>query len=97
MLVIPAGLIACPLMNILIENAETLEYLTNGGQWTKNASEGKTFGATRTAFEVAKKEPIRKFNIVCYTDTTKQFINLDHGRGKGTGTAVQETPGDSNG
>ena len=70
-------------MNILIEDAETLEYLTSNGQWTKNAVEGKTFTATALAFEVAKKEPIHKFNIVCYIPQTKQFINMDHGRGKG--------------
>lgn len=69
-------------MNILIEDAETLEYLTSNGQWTKNASEGKCFSLTTTAFEVAKQELIRKFNIVCYIAQTKQFINLDHGRGK---------------
>jgi len=84
-------------MNILIEDAETLEYLTNSGRWTKNAAEGRAFAATRAAFEIAKKEPIRKFNIVCYTGATKQFINLDHGRGKGTeSAAVQATPRDSN-
>jgi hypothetical protein len=31
---------------------------------------------------VAKLELIRKFNVVCYIPQTKQFINLDHGRGK---------------
>ena len=85
-------------MNILIEDAETLEYLTTTGRWTKNAAEGKTFGATRTAFETAKREPIHKFNIVGYAGATKQFINLDSGRGKGTPTAgVQETASDANG
>ncbi len=71
-------------MNILIEDAETLEYLTTEGQWTKNVADGKNFKATVAAFEVAKREPIRKFNIVCYIAQTRQFINLDHGRGKGT-------------
>jgi len=70
-------------MNILIENAETLEYLNGNGQWTKKATEGKNFGATETAFQAAKKEPIGKFNIVFYIAQTKQFINLDHGKGKG--------------
>lgn len=70
------------LMKILIEDAETLEYLTDNSQWTKNAAEGKGFAATAAAFEVAKKELIRKFNIVCYIAQTKQLINLDHGRGK---------------
>jgi hypothetical protein len=75
-------------MNILIEDAETLEYLTSNGQWTKNAAEGKGFGTTTTAFDVAKKEAICKFNIVCYIPQTRQFINLDHGRGKGTETST---------
>ena len=70
-------------MNILIEDAEKLEYLTSDNHWTKNATDGKNFGATEMAFDVAKKEPIGKFNIVFYISQTKQFINMDHGRGKG--------------
>ncbi len=66
-------------MNILIEDAEKLEYLTSNNQWTKNAAEGKHFGATGTAFAAAKKESIGKFNIVGYNVETKQFINMDHG------------------
>jgi hypothetical protein len=84
MLVVPEDLVALQFMNILIEDAETLKYFTSSGQWTKNAAEGKSFGATTTAFEVAKKEPICRFNIVCYIAPTEQFINMDHGRGKGT-------------
>ena len=75
-------------MNILIENAETLEYLNGNGQWTKKATEGKNFGATEAAFQVAKKEPIGKFNIVFYIAQTEQFINLDHGKGKGVADPV---------
>ena len=70
-------------MNILIEDAETLEYLTSNGQWSKNVAKGKSFTATESAFEVARKEPIHNFNIVCYISQTKQFINLDHGKGQG--------------
>ena len=70
-------------MNILIEDAEKLEYLTTAGQWSKNATEGKKFAATEAALEAAKKESVGKFNIVCYITQTKQFINLNHGRGKG--------------
>ena len=73
-------------MNILIEDVEKLEYLANDGLWTKNAAEGKNFGATEVAFDVAKKEPIHKFNIVCYITQTRQFINMNHGRGKGPAT-----------
>jgi hypothetical protein len=86
MLVIPVKLVAWQFMTIPIEDAETLEYLTHSGTWTKKADEGKSFGATRAAFEVAKKELIGKFNIVYYAAGTKQLINLDHGRGKGTET-----------
>ena len=70
-------------MNILIENSETLEYLTKTGQWTKNPLDGKPFPATEAAFQVAKREAVGKFNIVCYIPETYQFNNLDHGRGKG--------------
>ena len=86
MLAIRENLIPCAFMNILIEDAETLEYLANNGKWTKNAAAGKSFGATEAAFDVAKNEPIHNFNIVCYIPKTKQFVNLDHGQGKVTET-----------
>ena len=70
-------------MNILIENAETLEYLAGNGRWTKKPAEGASFPATRDAFAAAKNEPIGKFNIVRYFSDTEQFINMDHGSGKG--------------
>jgi hypothetical protein len=82
-----ANLLTFPLMNILIENADSLEYLTNANLWTKKAAEGKNFGATGTAFEAAKKELIGRFNIVAYIPETRQFVNLDHGRGKGVAEA----------
>ena len=88
MLVVPRNLLPCAFMNILIENAETLEYLTNTGLWTKNVDKGKGFGFTNAAFAAAKQEPIGKFNIVSYITQTKQFINLDHGRGKGAETVA---------
>jgi hypothetical protein len=78
---------SCPFMNILIEDAEKLEYLTSNNLWTKNAAEGRNFGATGTAFAAAKKELIGKFNIVAYIAESKQFINMDHGRGKGVAEA----------
>jgi len=70
-------------MNILIENCDTLEYLTEAGQWTKNPRDGKCFPATKAAVRAAKCEAIGKFSIVCHIPQTDQFINLDHGRGKG--------------
>ena len=77
-------------MNILIENEDTLEYLTGTGQWTKNPRAGKAFPATRTAFRAARQEAIGRFNIVCYIPQTNQFVNLDHGRGAGWSEAVGE-------
>jgi hypothetical protein len=88
MRVVPANVLNWPFMNILIEDAEKLEYLTSGNLWTKNAAEGKDFGATGTAFAVAKQELIGKFNIVAYIAGSKQFINLDHGRGKGIAETI---------
>jgi hypothetical protein len=70
-------------MNILIEDAETLKFLATGGQWTGTASEGTSFSSTRAAFATAKKEPMGRFNIVWVMADTGQFINMDHGTGKG--------------
>ena len=70
-------------VNIMIENADSLEYLTVDNHWTKIAADGKHFPRTGAAFDVAKKEAIGKFNIVGYVSETRQFINLNHGRGRG--------------
>lgn len=68
-------------MHILIENDETLEYLTNENNWSKNPLKGKRFLSSQLAFRAAKLETIGKFNIVCHILQTNQFINLNHGRG----------------
>jgi hypothetical protein len=70
-------------MNILIEDADSLEYFTITSIWSKNILDAKRFANTATAFATAKKEAIGKFNIVGYIMETKQFVNLNHGRGKG--------------
>jgi len=70
-------------VNILIEDAGSLKFLITGAQWSAHAAEGKCFAGTRLAFKAAKQEPIGKFNIVGYIPSTKQFVNLDHGQGKG--------------
>jgi len=49
----------------------------------QTVTEGKHFSGTATAFKAAKQESVGKFNIVGYVTETKQFINLDHGKGKG--------------
>jgi hypothetical protein len=70
-------------MNILIENAETQEFLAGDGRWTKKSSQGATFATTRAAQTAAKKEPIGKFNIVGQFGASEQLFNLDCGTGKG--------------
>ena len=70
-------------MNIIIEDADSQKFFTGEGLWTKNVTEGKRYAGTAAAFKVAKQEPVGKFNIVGYISETRQFINLDHGRGKG--------------
>jgi hypothetical protein len=70
-------------MKIIIEDAESLKFFTGEGLWSKIVTEGKHFAGTGLAFKAAKQESVGKFNIVGYITATKQFINLDHGRGKG--------------
>jgi hypothetical protein len=77
-------------MNILIENHETQEYLTEAGIWSKKPLEGKRFANSRTAFRTAKQEAIGKFNIVAFIPTTEQFVNLNHGRGTRAATETGE-------
>jgi hypothetical protein len=69
-------------MNILIEDAETREFLASAGGWTKKPDKGVKFATTRAALAAAKTEPIGKFNIVRYFAETEQLINMDHGSGK---------------
>jgi len=81
--VTPTNDVVCRGMNILIENAETQEFLASDGRWTKESSQGASFATTRAALTAAKSEPIGKFNIVGQFGGSEQFINLDCGRGKG--------------
>jgi hypothetical protein len=74
-------------MTILIENAESLEYLFADSGWTKNAVDATAFPNTRIAFAAGKKQAIGKFNVVGYVPETRQLISLDHGRGSGAEAA----------
>ncbi len=75
-------------MNILIEDAEKLEYLTSSNHWTKTATEGKVFKSTADALAVAKQQPVGKFNIVAFMSLNNQFINMNKGSGKGVAEAA---------
>jgi hypothetical protein len=77
-------------MYILIENEENLEYLTSENNWSKNPQKGKQFLTGRLAFHAARLEAIDRFNIVAYIPETRQFVNLNHGRG--IGKPYQSTP-----
>ena len=69
-------------MNILINDARKLEDLRGNHRWTKRVAGGKDFRATSDALAAAKKT-MGRFNIVgCFAETN-QFINLNHGKGKG--------------
>jgi hypothetical protein len=70
-------------MNILIENADTREFLASDGRWTKEPRLGATFATTRAAHTAAKREPIGQFNIVGHFGGTEQYFNLDCDSGKG--------------
>ena len=75
-------------MHIMIENAENSEYLTSENLWTKIPADARLFSKIIAAFDVAKKEAIGRFNIVGYIPETKQFVNLNHGRGRGLTGAI---------
>jgi hypothetical protein len=74
-------------MTILIENAESLQYLTSSGRWSKNADAGQSFGTRQSALAAAKLESIGGFNVVGYFSKTHQFINLESGKGTRTEVA----------
>lgn len=81
-------------MKIIIEDAETLKFLTTDGSWTEEPLDGQSFASTRVACAAARREPIGKFNIVGYFADTFQLVNMDHGRGNGassTPPAPQQT------
>ena len=74
-------------MNIIIEDAESFKFYGADGKWTANVADGKRYAGTNQAFKAAKLEPIGKFNITGYIPETRQFVNLEHGRGTGSEAA----------
>ena len=78
-------------MKIMIEDLESLKFFAGDGLWSKNAADAKCYAATGHAFKAAKQEPVGNFNIVGYIVATKQFINLDCGRGKGVAAVDQSS------
>jgi hypothetical protein len=68
-------------MTILIENAETQEYLTRDGRWTRKMDQAATFRTSTLAKESAVTFPIGGFNIIGGFPTSAQLVNLDEGVG----------------
>jgi hypothetical protein len=80
----PESLLLCSSMNIIIEDAETLEIFSGEGRWTKNVTEGKHYAGTAQAYNAARHEPIGRFNIAGHIVETQQLINLRSGSGTGS-------------
>ena len=68
-------------MKILIEDAETLEYLTPRGHWTKSSVEAAGYPSSATAKIAGAKAPIGRFNIIGSFANSPQITNLDDGCG----------------
>jgi hypothetical protein len=68
-------------MNIHIENAETLEYLTSSGSWTRNVKKAEAFKSSTLAKKTGSLAAIGKFNVVGAFNNSPQLTNLDVGCG----------------
>jgi hypothetical protein len=71
-------------MRILIENAETLQYLTADGAWTKEPNAAATYRTSTVAKEHGKTAPIGRFNVIGAFKNSPQITNLDDGCGTAT-------------
>lgn len=78
-------------MTIIIEDPETHKFLATDGTWSDKAVDGQVFASTRVACAAGRRESIGRFNVVGYFSDTSQFINMDHGRGKGSGADPNES------
>ncbi|HTB83432.1 MAG TPA: hypothetical protein VK742_07255 [Candidatus Sulfotelmatobacter sp.] len=75
-------------MKIIIEDSESFKFFTGEGQWSAVAADGKPYASALHAYNVARHEPIGKFNIAGYVVQTEQIVNLRAGRGTGISAAV---------
>ena len=83
-------------MTILVENAETFEYLANDGRWTRNMDQAATFRTSTLAKQSAIGLPIGEFNIIGRFRTSPQVMNLDDGDTvMDVARVVKEEDGDS--
>ena len=68
-------------MTILVENADTLEYLTTDGRWTKKMDQAATYRSSTLAKASANSAAIGRFNIIGANQKSSQIVNLDEGCG----------------
>jgi hypothetical protein len=70
-------------MLILIENPETSELLSVTGEWTRQPATAKAFANVTAALRAGRQLPVGRFDVSGYLPDSRQFINLQHGRGTG--------------
>ncbi len=75
-------------MKIIIEDAESFKFFAGEGHWSAVAEDGKPYASALHAYNVARQEPIGKFNIAGYVTQTEQLVNLRAGRGTGISEVV---------
>jgi hypothetical protein len=72
-------------VKIIIENAETLEFLTSDGRWSKDVTRAAAFPNSNAAKARGVTFPIGRFNVVGAFATSPQLTNLDEGFGSHKG------------
>jgi hypothetical protein len=75
-------------MKIVIENAETQEFLTADGKWTRNSKQAAVYSNTTTAKARGASAPIGRFNVVGTFKDSPQITNLDEGSGTGKASGI---------
>ena len=68
-------------MKIIIENAETLEFLMPDGGWTKDVKRAATYQNSDKAKERGAQVAMGRFNVVGSFTAWPQLTNLDEGFG----------------
>jgi hypothetical protein len=68
-------------MRIIIENAETNEFLTADGTWTKDAKHAMAYQTSEKAKERGSQVAMGRFNVVGSFSVWPQLTNLDEGIG----------------
>jgi len=68
-------------MTIFIENADTQEFLSREGAWTKHFEKAATYRSSTLAKAFAQTAQIGRFNVIGGFHNSPQLVNLDEGQG----------------